>query len=57
LKKWISRFVRKRDAAMEWTGASPQRYKSQDMGIKGIGGWGVYFVEEAACFIEVLEVC
>jgi len=38
---------------MEWTGASPQRYKP----VSGVRGErGVYFVEEAACFVEVVEV-
>lgn len=35
LKKWISFLGRKRDAAMEWTGASPQRYISDGF-LKGL---------------------
>jgi hypothetical protein len=55
LKKWISRLGRKRDAAMEWTGASPQRYKRVSWGFLG-GGGGGYFIEEATCFVKMVEV-
>jgi hypothetical protein len=50
LKKWISFFGRKRDAAMEWTGASPQRY------ISALNFRGLYFVEKSSCLIEMVEV-
>jgi len=68
LKKWISFFGRKRDAAIEWTGASPQRYTINNVhrsGSKrgrredGCGvSWegGEYFIEESACSVEMVEV-
>jgi len=49
LKKWISFLGRKRDAAIEWTGASPHRFVRYVY-------TGDYLVEEPACFIQVIKV-